>query len=207
MLRTHSTPPSLGSTTDNDWLLHSDAPNAFSLSTILRRLDQPNNEGDQWFSDADDRGADLALRDGDIRGNTMVFVGGADGEYLPIYRFNGAPGANAPEYCYHRNGPSGRFEGPVFSPDATALAWGEADGIWIGPVGDQSGARCQEAGEQRHARDPRRPLPGLGGARTFRRRAWSSPAPECRRESSRPESRRRESSRREERRPSRSSRP
>ncbi len=118
--------------------MHSDPPNALSMDVIIRKLDQPNNEGDQWF-----RHDELNLRDGDVRNGLMVFVG-ADGAYLPIYRFSGAPGENTPEYCYHRRDPSGRFEGPVFSPDTSAIAWGEADGIWIGPVGDQSGVRCQQ---------------------------------------------------------------
>ena len=123
---------------DNEWLMHSDPPNFLSLDVIIRKLDQPNNDGDQWF-----RHDDLELRDGDIHGSTMVFVGGKDGELLPVYRFTGAPGENPPEYCYHRSGPSGRFEGPVFSPDGGSLAWGEADGIWVGPVGDQSQG-CQK---------------------------------------------------------------
>ncbi|MDO8187590.1 hypothetical protein Q5424_14635 [Conexibacter sp. JD483] len=130
---------------DNEWLMHSDPPNFLSMDVIIRRLDQPNNQGDQWF-----RHDELELRDGDIRGTTMAFVGGKDGEYLPVYRFSGAPGENAPEYCYHRSGPSGRFEGPAYSPDGASLAWGEADGIWVGPVGDQSqGCQNPPAGADR----------------------------------------------------------
>lgn len=126
---------------DDETLIHSDPPNALSLDVIVRRLGQPNTEGDQWF-----RHDELDLRDGDIRGNRMAFVGGKDAEYLPIYRFTGAPGSAArAEYCYHHTGAAGgRFESPAFSPDGTALAWGEGDGIWVGPVGDLS-QRCERA--------------------------------------------------------------
>jgi hypothetical protein len=112
---------------DDATLLHSDPPNPFSRDTIVRRLDEPNNSGQQWFSD----GATTPVKDGDLRGNRMVFVGGRDGELMPVYAFDGAPGEHAPDYCYHWRGPTGRFESPSFSPDGSALAWGEGDGIHV----------------------------------------------------------------------------
>jgi len=116
---------------DDATLMHSDPPNALSMDVIVRRLDQPNTEGEQWF-----RHDGLNLRDGDIRAGKLAFVGD-DGALLPIYRYAGAPGAEPPEYCYHYTGPTGgRFESPSFSPDGSALAWGEGDGIWVGPIGD-----------------------------------------------------------------------
>ncbi len=124
---------------DDETLMHSDPPNALSLDVIIRRLGQPNTEGDQWF-----RHDELELRDGDIRAGRLAFVGGKDAEFLPVYRYTGTPGSEATvEYCYHHTGPAGgRFESPSFSPDGSALAWGEGDGIWVGPVPDLS-QRCQ----------------------------------------------------------------
>ncbi len=117
---------------DDATLMHSDPPNALSMDVIVRRLDEPNTQGDQWF-----RHDELELRDGDVRGDRLAFVGGKNGEFLPIYHFTGRAGSDATvQYCYHHTGPAGRFEGPSFKPDGTALAWGEADGIWVGPVGD-----------------------------------------------------------------------
>jgi hypothetical protein len=135
---------------DDTTLMHSDPPNALSMDVIIRRLDQPNNEGDQWFRHSDERYGDLRLRDGAIHGDTLAFVGGEDGEFLALYRFDGAPGEHAPEYCWHYTDPSGRFESPSFSPGGGALAWDEADGIWVGPMADFSQS-CQQpaAGAQK----------------------------------------------------------
>jgi hypothetical protein len=117
---------------DNATLMHSDPPNGFSRDVIIRRLDEPNNTGRQWFTD----GATTPIKDGDLRGNRMVFVGGKDDELMPIYAFDGAPGENAPEYCYHWKEPTGRFESPGFSPDGRALVWGEGDGIHVAALGN-----------------------------------------------------------------------
>jgi WD40 repeat protein len=77
----------------------------------------------------------------------LVFVSGelnglADGSRMQIHPMAGMPPAIPPTFC-QIDGPNGRFTRPTWSPDGKSLAWADARGIWVGQVGDVSGATCQ----------------------------------------------------------------
>jgi hypothetical protein len=129
---------------DDSLLMHSDPPNGLSQDVILRAFGSLNNTGDQWFS----HGEFPVLHDGDIRVNAMAFVAGDNGDFLPVYRFDGAPGGDSIEICYAYKGPNGKFESPAFSPDRAGLAWGEADGIHVSPSGIDSGCHPEQIAER-----------------------------------------------------------
>lgn len=128
---------------DDSLLMHSDPPNGLSQDVILRPFGSLNNTGDPWFS----HGEFPTLHDGDIRVNAMAFVAG-DGENLPVYRFDGAPGGDSIEICYAYKGPNGKFESPSFSPDRSGLSWNEADGIHVSPSGIDSGCHPEQVAER-----------------------------------------------------------
>jgi hypothetical protein len=67
--------------------------------------------------------------------------GGADATRMLIYRVGGLPPALPPSPC-HVTGAAGRFSSPAWSPDGRSLAWADARGIWVGRVGELSGASC-----------------------------------------------------------------
>jgi hypothetical protein len=129
---------------DDSLLMHSDPPNGLSQDVILRPFGSLNNTGDQWFS----HGEMPLLHDGDIRANAMAFVSGQNGEHLPVYRFEGAPGGDYIEICYAYKGPNGKFESPSFSPDRSYLSWNEGDGIHISPSGIDSGCHPEQVTEK-----------------------------------------------------------
>jgi hypothetical protein len=120
---------------DDRLLMHSDPPNGLSQDVILRPFGSLNNTGDPWFSHDEFP----ILHDGDIRLNAMAFVSGENGENLPVYRYDGAPGGDEIEICYAYKGPNGKFESPSFSPDRAQLSCDEADGIHVSPRGIDSG--------------------------------------------------------------------
>jgi hypothetical protein len=128
---------------DDTLLMHSDPPNGLSQDVILRPFGSLNNTGDPWFS----HGEFPTLHDGDIRINAMAFVAG-DGENLPVYRFDGAPGGDSIEICYAYKGPNGKFESPSFSPDRAGLAWNEGDGIHVSPSGVDSACHPEQVAER-----------------------------------------------------------
>lgn len=128
---------------DDSLLMHSDPPNGLSQDVILRPFGSLNNTGDPWFS----HGEFPTLHDGDIRIDAMAFVAG-DGENLPVYRFDGAPGGDSIEICYAYKGPNGKFESPSFSPDRSRLSWNEADGIHVSPSGIDSGCHPDQVTEK-----------------------------------------------------------
>ena len=128
---------------DDRLLMHSDPPNGFSKDVILRPFGSLDNTGDPWFS----HGEFPTLHDGDIRINAMAFVA-RDGENLPVYRFDGAPGGDSIEICYAYKGPNGKFESPSFSPDRARLSWNEADGIHVSPSGIDAGCHPEQVAEQ-----------------------------------------------------------
>jgi hypothetical protein len=119
---------------DNEWLLHSEAPNALAKDTIVRKVGSPNNEGTPWFTYP----ARTPLTDVDIKGNLLAGI--TNDALLTVFRFSGEPGSGEVEGCFQYQNPIGKFTGPSFSPDARALAWGEGDGIWRGEMPDLSGA-------------------------------------------------------------------
>lgn len=120
---------------DNEWLVHSEKPNALSKDTIVRKVGSPNNEGTAWFTHP----GRTPLADVDIKGN--LFAGITDDALLTVFRFTGDPGTGEVEGCFQYEDPSGgKFTGPSFSPDARSLLWGEGDGIWRGDMPDLSGA-------------------------------------------------------------------
>ncbi len=128
---------------DDSLLMHSDPPNFLSKDVILRPFGSANNTGQEWFS----HGEMPQLRDGDIRGNRMVFVAGQNADRLPVYRFEGAPGSAQIKICYAWTQPNGKFESPSISPDGSYLSWNEDDGVHIAPAGDFS-ADCAEPGAE-----------------------------------------------------------
>jgi hypothetical protein len=128
---------------DDRLLMHSDPPNGLSQDVILRGFGSLNNTGDPWFS----HGEFPRLHDGDIRLDAMAFVAG-DGENLPVYRYEGAPGSDDIEICYAYQGPNGKFESPSFSPDRAGLSWDEADGIHVSPSGIDSGCHPEQVAEK-----------------------------------------------------------
>lgn len=119
---------------DNEWLLHSEKPNALAEDTIVRAVGSPNNEGTPWFTHP----GRTPLADVDIKGN--LFAGITDDALLTVFRFTGQPGTGEVEGCFQYENPTGKFTGPSFSPDARSLLWGEGDGIWRGEMPDLSGA-------------------------------------------------------------------
>ena len=129
---------------DDTLLMHSDPPNGLSQDVILRPFGSLNNTGDQWFSHDEFP----LLHDGDIRANAIAFVAGENGEYLPVYRYDGAPGGESIEICYAYQGPTGKFESPTFSPDRAQLSWNEADGIHVSPSGIDSGCHPDQVAER-----------------------------------------------------------
>lgn len=142
---------------DDSLLMHSDPPNGLSQDVILRPFGSLNNTGDQWFSHDEFP----LLHDGDIRINAMAFVAGENGEHLPVYRFDGAPGGDSIEICYAYEGPVGKFESPSFSPDRAWLSWDEADGIHVSPSGIDSGCHPEQVGEKLSIPGGRYPVWGM----------------------------------------------
>jgi hypothetical protein len=128
---------------DDSLLMHSDPPNGFSKDVILRPFGSTDNTGEPWFSHDEMP----VLHDGDIRGNAMAFVSGQNGERLPVYRYDGAPGSDQIEICYAYQGPNGKFESPSFSPDRSGLAWNEDDGIHVSASGIDSGCHPERVAE------------------------------------------------------------
>jgi hypothetical protein len=85
----------------------------------------------EWFNDGDyvDDLQDLA--DGDVAGDKVALVYGNDHEILGIYKRQDAGFVTDPQRaCYFVEPTGGEFVDPSLAPDATAVAWQEADGVW-----------------------------------------------------------------------------
>lgn len=119
---------------DNATLMHSDPDGILNKDVILRGFGSENNTGTQWFSAENI----TRLRDGDIRGRVLAFIGGHSGEILTVWRSPGEPGDPAgPEGCLAYGEPTGgKFSSPSLSPDARAMVWAEGDGVWTDELPD-----------------------------------------------------------------------
>jgi len=99
-----------------------------------------NEQG--WFNDDGEgfEGYWQDLDDGEIdrSGGFLALVRGVQAERLSIYVVQSFP--SRPVLLCELGEPSGSFAGPTFSPDGTAIAWYENDGVWMSPIPADLGA-------------------------------------------------------------------
>ncbi len=99
-------------------------------------LDALGNE-QGWFND-DGEGVEggywINLDDGELdrSGTKLVLVRGMQAERLTFYAVTGFP--TRPVLVCEGSQPAGAFAGPTWSPDGTAVAWYENDGVWVSPA-------------------------------------------------------------------------
>ena len=132
---------------DDSLLMHSDPDGVLNEDVILRPFGSPNNTGTQWFShDEIPR-----LRDGDIRGRVMAFIGGHAGEILTVWRHSGERGDPAGvEGCLAYGQPTGgRFSSPSLAPGGRTMVWGEGDGVWTDELPDLDAGCAPPSGNAR----------------------------------------------------------
>jgi len=97
--------------------------------------DLGNEQG--WFND-DGEGVEggywVNLDDGELdrSGTKLVLVRGMQAERLTFYTVTGFP--TRPVLVCEGSQPAGAFAGPTWSPDGTAVAWYENDGVWVSPA-------------------------------------------------------------------------
>jgi len=90
------------------------------------------------------------LDDGELArtGDKAVFVAGPLGTKTPgaqlfVYPLAAGMPPGIPQRFCTISGATGGFSSPTWAPDGRSLAWADARGVWVGRLGDLSGAECQ----------------------------------------------------------------
>lgn len=108
----------------NDRVLMFDASETFTGDTLIYTV---GGSGTQtWYEDPD-----LSLSGGEVDASETRFAA-TDGVRIRIYTLTAPPPAIAVTPRCDLTGPNGSFFRPTWSPDGSALAWQEDDGIWVG---------------------------------------------------------------------------
>ena len=109
----------------NDRVLMFDASESTTGDTLIYTVGGSGTQA--WYEDPD-----LSLSGGEVDASQTRFAA-TDGVKIRIYTLTSPPPATAgvTPRC-DLTGPNGSFFRPTWSPDGSALAWQEDDGIWMG---------------------------------------------------------------------------
>lgn len=107
----------------NDRVLMFDASETFTGDTLIYTV---GGSTQTWYEDPE-----LSLSGGEIDAGATRFAA-TDGVKIRLYALAAPPPAIAVEPRCDLTGPTGSFFRPTWSPDGSALAWQEDDGIWVG---------------------------------------------------------------------------
>jgi hypothetical protein len=139
-------------TADSQHLLLFDSLNGGVPQVVVGTVGASHNDLQGWFHDRDTFtepegwhpiGAGELTRGGNrlalLRAPTNSGNGGAargSGNRIVVYDVSGFGVAPRPLPCGFSDGNGGELGPPSWSPDGHAVAWAEADGVWVGTIGD-----------------------------------------------------------------------